>query len=379
MKKSVIFALMSLLLCSCNRSGYVESSVRDFGTLSDGTPVKLYTITNASGSSVSFTDYGLRIVSVMVPDKNGTLDDVIVGFGDLESFELSGDRFIGCVLGRYANRISHSSFTLDGSTYELTSNECRENIPNQLHGGPEGFDCFVWETQSVTDSSVCFHRISPDGEQGYPGNLDCRVTYTWTDDSVLRLEYEAVTDKPTVVNLSNHTYFNPRGADGEYVMSCHLWVDADSCILNNGRYIPEQVVAVEGTAMDFRVRRRMDYLMEEELGLRVPVGSWLVSSWDGSLRKVADLYDPNTGRGIETWTTEPNVLTFAARSWKGKRAGKRGPLDKYAGMLFETLHPADAPNQSRFPSTVLRPGERYYSCTEYKFYASDIEGAVTIR
>lgn len=361
--------LIVFLMTGCSLVGVSTGcTVEDFGYLSDGTPTRLFTITNHSGASVSFTDYGLRIVSVMVPDRNGHFDDVVVGFGDVESFEKAGDRFVGCILGRYANRIAGSSFMLDGRRVELTSNECREGVPGQLHGGPEGFDCFVWETEAVTDSSVRFHRLSPDGEQGYPGSLDCHVTYTWTESDVLRLEYEAVTDKPTVVNLSNHTYFNPRGADGEYIMSCTLWVDADSCILNNGRYVPERVVSVTGTAMDFRKPRRMDSMMDSELGLKVPVGSWLVNSWDGRLRKVADLYDRHTGRGIETWTMEPDILTFAARSWTGERIGKRGPLEKYSSMLFETLHPADSPNQPRFPSTVLNPGGKYYTCTEYRFY-----------
>lgn len=371
MKRLIIISALSTLLNSCLggfQSYHSNTSVQEFGNLSDGTPTKLYTIVNSHGASVSFTDYGLRITNLIVPDRNGNLDDVIVGFGDIKSFELAGDRFVGCVLGRYANRISGSSFNLCDEEYVLTPNEYRENIPNHLHGGEKGFDCFVWETESINDSSVCFHRLSPHGEQGYPGNLDCHITYTWTDDCVLRLEYEATTDNTTIVNLSNHTYFNPRGADGEYIMSCLLWVDADSCILNNNRYIPEKVVPVEGTAMDFRTQRRMDSMMDSELGLRVPVGSWLINSWDGSLKKVADLFDKHTGRGIEIWTTEPNILTFAARSWSGKRIGKRGPLEKYSGMLFETLHPADSPNQSRFPSTTLHPGEKYYSCTEYKFY-----------
>lgn len=328
----------------------------------------LYTIVNTNGAFISITDYGCRIVSVNVPDRAGKIGDVVVGFGDVEGFEQSNDRFVGCILGRYANRIAGSKITIDGKIYELTPNEWRENVPGQLHGGPEGFDCFVWETESITDSSVCLHRQSPDGEQGYPGNLDCRVTYTWTDNNALRIEYEATTDAATVVNLSNHTYFNPRGAEGEYVMSCHLWIDADSCIFNDGKYIPKDVLSVDGLPLDFRTMRRMDSMLEKEYGMNVPVGSWLLNKWDGSIRKVADLYDSHTGRGIETWTTEPNLVTFAARSWNGLKIGKYGPLEKFSGMLLETLHPADSPNQTRFPSTVLRPGEKYSSCTIYKFY-----------
>lgn len=349
--------------------GCSRASIRTsyFGTLSSGERATLFTLTNTSGASVSFTDYGLRIVSIMVPDLNGSLGDVVVGYGKLDDFETK-DRFVGCVLGRYANRLDSASVVLDGQRYQLEANECREGVPVQCHGGSMGFDRFIWESEPCGATAVRFHRISPSLEEGYPGNLDCHVTYTWTEDNVLRIEYEACTDAVTVVNLSNHTYFNPRGAEScDYVMSCRLWVDADSCILNNGRYIPESIVPVEGTALDFRVERRMDQKAEMPLGSKIPVGSWLVRDWDGTLRKVASLYDSRCGRLIEDWTTEPNMLTFAARSWTGSVCGKYGPLEKYSGMLFENLHPADSPNQPRFPSTLLRPGEKYYSCTEYRF------------
>ena len=352
-----------LLFAGCSTAGL---KVTAFGNLSTGENVMLYTITNSSGASVSVTDYGLRIVSVMVPDRNGRLEDVVVGYGDIGSFE-NKDRFVGCVLGRYANRLDSSAVSIDGKYWPLESNEFRDNVPVQLHGGPMGFDRFVWGADSLGYDAVRFHRVSPDGEMGFPGNMDCHVTYTWTEENTLRIEYEASTDAPTYVNLSNHTYFNPRGADGEYVMSCILLVNADSCILNNGRYIPDRIIPVEGTPLDFREPRRMDSLIEQDLGYKVPVGSWLVKNWDGSLRKVASLKDPRSGRIIEDWTTEPNVLTFAARSWTGTIPGKYGPLEKFSGMLLENLHPADSPHQSRFPSTLLRPGEKYYSCTEYRF------------
>ena len=352
------------MLSACAGPGV---KVQSFGQLSTGEEVRLFTLTNRSGACVSFTDYGLRIVSVKVPDRRGRLGDVVVGYGDVRTFE-TRDRFVGCILGRYANRLDSSAVTVEGVRYQLQANEKREGVPVQCHGGALGFDRFIWDSEILDGRSVRFHRLSPDGEMGYPGNLDCSVTYIWTEDNILRLEYEAVTDAPTVVNLSNHTYFNPRGAEGgEYVMSCTLWVDADSCIINNGRYIPESIIPVEGTPLDFREPRRMDSRIEKPLGEKVPIGSWLINGWDGSLKKVASLYDTHSGRIIEDWTTEPNMLTFAARSWTGTIHGKYGPLEKFSGMLFENLHPADSPHQSRFPSTVLLPGKTYHSVTEYRF------------
>lgn len=365
------FLLCLLLAVSCARKPHVD--VEDFGTLSTGAEARLFTLVNSCGNSLSVTDYGARIVSLCVPDRRGLTDDVTVGFDNLASFE-SGEgcyRFMGCVLGRYANRIMGPQIMIDGEPYALECNECRQGIPVLLHGGVEGFDRHVWNAETLCEETRCgvrFTRLSPDEEAGFPGNLQCSVTYWWTDDNVCDIIYEAVTDRTTVVNLSNHTYFNMKGSQAGYVMEHILMVDADSCIFNSRQFVPEHILAVEGSPLDFRVPKRMDSMLEKEYGQKVMVGSWIVNDWDGTLRKIADMYDPYGGRGVEIWSTEPNFITETGRSFDGTVVGKYGLIEKFDGMILETLHMADSPNQSRFPSTILRPGEKYHSETQYRFY-----------
>ena len=201
------------------------------------------------------------------------------------------------------------------------------------------------------------------------------VTYWLTDDNVVKLEYEATTDKPTVVNLSNHTYFNLRGSEGCSVMEHLLQVESDTCVQNNTHFCPDKLLHVQGTPFDFRKPQRVDYRIDmPNEHLRIMKGMsacWVIRDWDGTLRRAADLYDKKSGRGVETWTTEPTLLTFTGRTFSAEKYpnGKYGPIEKFGGMLLETIHFPDSPNQSRFPSTVLRPGEKYHSETEYRFYA----------
>ena len=235
----------------------------------------------------------------------------------------------------------------------------------------------MWEGEAVRRddmAGVRFHRLSPDGEQGYPGNLDTYVTYWLTNDNVVKLEYEATTDKTTVVNLSNHTYFNLRGSEGSYVMEHILQVEADTCVQNNSHFCPDLLLHVEGTPFDFRTPHRVDYRIDMPNDqLRIMRGMsacWAIRNWDGTCRRAANLYDPKSGRGVEVWTTEPALLTYTGRAFNVENYpnGKYGPIDKFGGMLLETIHFPDSPNQPRFPSTALHPGEIYHSTTEYRFY-----------
>ncbi len=369
------FAALVCMFAGCAHEPAVELS--DFGTLSTGENVTLFHITNSSGASMDVIDYGCRVVSIFMPDRDGKFDDVVIGPGKLESFE-KGDRFMGSVIGRFGNRIDNASFSIDGVEYEVVANENFGGEPVQCHGGTQGFDCFVWEGTPVVEADragVRFYRRSPDGEQGFPGNMDAYVTYWLTDDNVVRMEYEAVTDKPTVVNLSNHTYFNLKGRTAGYVMEHLLQVEADTCVQNNTHFCPDLLLPVEGSPFDFRTPQRVDYRLDMPNDhLRIMRGMsacWVVRDWDGSLRKAADLYDRHSGRGIVTYTTEPALLTYTGRGFNPAKYpdGKYAPIEKYSGMLLETIHFPDSPNQDRFPSTVLRPGETYRSCTEYRFYA----------
>ena len=367
--------LGAVLFAGCENQVSVTSE--PFGRLSTGEEVTLWRLKNNRGASVELIDYGSRIVKICMPDRDGGIDDVVVGYGSLSSFE-NGDRYFGPVIGRFGNRIDHASFELDGVCYDLVANEklCGESV--QCHGGIMGFDRFVWSGEAIKEkgrSGVRFYRLSPDGEQGFPGNMHAYVTYWLSSDNVVKIEYEATTDKATVVNLSNHTFFNLRGSVPSNVMEHIFQVEADTCIQNNAHYCPDLILPVEGTPFDFREPHRIDYRIDQpHEHLRIMKGMsacWAVRDWDGSLRKAADLYDEVSGRGVETWTTEPALLTYTGRGLNPKKYpdGKYGPLCKFAGMLLETIHFPDSPNQDRFPSTVLRPGDKYYSTTEYRFYA----------
>ena len=375
MRNTAVFAFAALLAAGCSGPG-TELTMSEFGTLSTGESARLWHIKNSNGASLDVTDYGCRIVSIMMPGRDGTVDDVVTGYGKLEDFE-KGDRFIGPVIGRYGNRIDNAAFTLDGVRYELVANEHFQGQPVQCHGGVEGFDRFVWDAEEVREkdcAGVRFHRLSPDGEEGYPGNLDVYVTYWLTDDNTVRAEYSATTDKPTVVNLSNHTYFNLGGSAGGYVMEHLLQVNADTCVQNNSHFCPDLLLPVDGSPFDFREPHRVDYRIDmENEHLRLMHGMsacWVLRDWDGTLRKAADLYDRRSGRGVETWTTEPALLTYTGRGFSPEKypSGKYGPIEKFSGMLLETIHFPDSPNQDRFPDTVLRPGEKYFSATEFRFY-----------
>lgn len=369
-----LLSFLTILVCVTAAGKQPKITSRPFGELSTGESTTLYTITNRSGASMQLLDYGARIVSIMMPDRKGHNGDVVVGFGDIENFEKK-DRFIGPVIGRFGNRINHAAFTLDGTRYELVANEKLGGEPVQCHGGTMGFDRFVWDAAPVKEdgrTGVKFHRVSPDGEQGFPGTMDVNVTYWLTDNNTVRVEYEATTDKTTVVNLSNHTYFNLKGNEGGYVMDHLLQVEADTCIQNNAQFCPDILRHVDSSPFDFREPHRVDYRIDmPDEHLRIMRGMsacWAVRNWDGTLRKAADLYDSKSGRGMQTWTTEPALLTFTGRSFDGTYKGKYGPIEKFGGMLMETIHFPDSPNQPRFPSTVLRPGQKYRSVTEFRFY-----------
>jgi aldose 1-epimerase len=374
MKKIILLSFVIFCL-ACSRTPKVEKEY--FGRLSDGSEVTLFRLSNASGAHLEVIDYGCRIVDISVPDRKGVIDDVVPGYEDIESFETGKERFFGSIIGRYANRIDNASFTLDSTIYYLSANEDFEGNPVHCHGGFKGFDRVMWNAESITEEErvgVIFKRLSPDGEEGFPGNLDCTVTYWWSKDNVFRIEYKATTDKSTIVNLSNHTFFNLKGQTGGYVMDHIMQVDADNYLPNTNHFVPKgKSMTVENTPFDMRKPHRVDYAIDTpNEHFRTMFGfsvCWVLNKPSGIFGKAADLYEPRSGRGVETWTTEPGLLTYTGRGFNEDIIGKGGkPIEKFGGMLLETLHFPDSPNRSDFPSTVLKPGEIYTSATEYRFY-----------
>jgi aldose 1-epimerase len=349
----------------------VEAGVRkqSFGKTADGQVVDLYVFTNSKGMVAKVMTYGATLTELQVPDRDGKLADVILGFSDLQDY-LKGHPFFGSVVGRVANRIARGKFTLDGKTYTLATN----NGPNHLHGGNKGFDKKVWKAKVVKTKQgegVRFSCQSADGEEGYPGNMDVAVTYTLTEDNALRLDYEARTDKATPVNLSNHTYFNLGGQGSGDILDQVMMFAADEYTPVDDTLIPTgEIAPVKGTPLDFTtptpIGKRIAQLKS------VPGGGYdhnlVLRSKGKKLALAARVYDPKSGRVLEMYTTEPGVQFYTGNFLDGKRKGKDGAVyNKHAGFCLEAQHFPDSINQKQFPSVVLRPGEVYRQTTLYKF------------
>ncbi len=374
----ILICYIALAFTACREKSPTIETL-PFGQLSTGEDVSLFRLKSGNGSSIDVIDYGCRIVRICVPDRNGVIDDVVQGYGNINDFERGKERFFGALIGRYGNRIADGRFMLNNKLIQLTCNEkMEEDYCGHLHGGEIGFDRVMWKGKLLKEQDrvgVKFTRISPDGEEGYPGNLNCEVTYWWSKDNVLKIEYRATTDKPTIVNLSNHTFFNLKGSDGGYVMDHVMKVESDQYLPNTKYYIPKgPMMPVVDTPFDLREPHRIDYAIDtpnEHLQtMRGFSVTWVLRNQTGQLAKAADLWEPRYGRGIEVWTTEPGLLTYTGRGLSNKIIGKGGkPLEKFGGMLLETLHYPDSPNHPEYPSTTLYPGQAYYSTTEFRFYA----------
>ncbi len=341
----------------------------DFGAV-DGRPVKLFILTNDTGAQVSITEYGGIVVSLNVPDRNGSLGDVVLGYDNLESY-VADTPYFGAITGRYANRIAEGRFEIDGTAYQLPVN----NPPNSLHGGNKGFDKVVWEgTPAASGDSVEFAYTSADGEEGYPGQLEAKVTYTWTDDNELRIRYEARTDKPTVLNLTNHSYFNLKDGGESSILQHEMSINADRFTPIDENLIPTgELAAVDGTPLDFREATPIGARIEDEneqLGFGAGYDhNYVVGREAEGLALAATVHDPSTGRTMDVRTEEPGIQFYSGNFLDGHHLGKGGVAYEHrSGFCLETQHFPDSPNQPDFPSTVLRPGETYSTSTVYKFY-----------
>ncbi len=345
-----------------------------FGTTADGKTADLYTLKNKNGMQVSITNFGATVVSIMAPDKAGKMADVALGYDDLAGYELNKN-YLGVLVGRYGNRIAHGKFSIDGTEYTLAKN----NGENSLHGGIKGFNKAMWDATDVSkggEAAVEMKYVSKDGEEGYPGNLSVTVVYTLTNKNELKIDYSATTDKKTVVNLTNHTYFNLAGQGNGDILKQELMINADTFTPVDSGLIPTgELKKVEGTPFDFRkataIGGRIEANDEQiKLGGGYDHNFVLNRKPATGLSLAARVSDPSSGRTMEVWTTEPGVQFYTGNFLDGSFKGKGGiAYQKRTAFCLETQHFPDSPNHPSFPTTLLKPGEKYHTTTVYKFEA----------
>lgn len=365
---SAALALVMLGMISCGNNKTKEMvTTQSFGSF-DGKDVSLYTLTNKKGDVLKLSNYGAVIVEIIVPDRNGRKENVTLGYDNLDGY-VNGDPYFGKVVGQYANRIARGKFTLDGVDYTLAIN----NVPNALHGGPTGWHSRVWDAQVLKNTdfpAIRFTYTKPDMEEGYPGNVVAEVVYTWTDNDEIILDYKVTTDRKTVVNITNHAYFNLHGAgtgdilDHEAVIRASSFTPVDSTLIPTGEIRP-----VEGTPFDFRT----PHLIGERIGMdydQLKLGGGYDHNFvlDNAEEIDATVYDPSTGRVLEVLTDQPGVQLYTGNFLNGTQTGHGGKVYNYrSGFCLETQHFPDSPNQAAFPSVILMPGEPFLSSTTFRF------------
>jgi aldose 1-epimerase len=340
-----------------------------FGKATDGTEIQLFTLTNPNGLKATISTYGGTLTSLLVPDKDGKMSDVILGFDKAEGY-LSpefkkSNPYFGALIGRYGNRIAKGKFTIDGKAYQVGVN----NNGNSLHGGNVGFNQKIWTAKPGTSAdgqTLTLTYLSKDGEEGYPGNLNVTVTYTLTNDNSLHIDYAATTDKATPVNLTNHAYFNLALGQSKDVLAHQVTIPADRYTVVDAQLIPTgELKAVKGTPFDFTT----PHAIGERIA-QVPGGydhNWALNNASGQ-HSAATVYEPTTGRTMEVKTDEPGVQFYTGNFLDGSLKGKDGVVyGKHAGFCLETQHFPDSPNQKDFPNTILKPGETYHTTTSYTF------------
>ena len=357
MKKLLVCALCAMILIGCTKKREVNlMNVNDFNTEVEGKKVSLYTLKNGF-LTMQVTNYGGRVVSLWMPDFKGNYDDIVLGYDNIDSYiNNKGERYLGAVVGRCANRIGNGSFTLDGKTYELYKNDGK----NTLHGGEFGVDRVVWDVESVTDNAIVLHVVLPDGMDGFPGNLDITMTYTLTPDNEFRVDYKATTDAPTVCNLSHHSFFNMKGEGKGTILDHELMINGkfitvvDENLIPKGTFIP-----VKGTPMDFldskAIGKDIEVYHPQMVNGKGYDFNWILNKKIGEMGLAATVYEPESGRMMDVMTDQPGMQFYS------------GNFMDRVSFALETQQFPDAINQPNFPSTVLRPGEEYHHTCIYKF------------
>lgn len=372
MKKITVWALAALLMAACasetvttTDSGLLQ---RNFQTEVDGKKTDLFILRNKNRMEVCVTNFGGRIVSVMVPDKDGQMRDVVLGFDSIQDY-ISKPSDFGASIGRYANRINQGRFTLDGVEYQLP----RNNYGHCLHGGPHGFQYRVFDAEQPSPQELRLTYVAADGEEGFPGNITCKVLMTLTDDNAIDIRYEAETDKPTIVNMTNHSYFNLDGDAGSnaahlLTIDADYYTPVDSTFMTTGEILP-----VEGTPMDFRTpvpvgERIGGYDFAQLKNGNGYDHNWVLNTKGDVTRKCASLKSPKTGIVLDVYTNEPGIQMYAGNFLDGTVTGKKGiAYRQRASVCLETQKYPDTPNKPEWPSAVLRPGEKYESQCIFKF------------
>ena len=360
-------------LTSCSDVKNKDDQKKLFDKLIDGKQVTLFTLENSNGVKVTLTNYGGKIVNIWLPDRSGKMADILLGFNTIDEY-LKGSKSFGATVGRYANRIAKATFTLDSVAYHLPVN----NGPNYIHGGPDGFYSKVFDARMVESpegKAVEMHYISPDGENGFPGTLDFFVTFRLTEKNELEINYKATTDKSTVLNVTNHSYFNLKGEGKGEITGIEVLINGDSIAeVASIEMIPTGIYRnILNTPMDFKAPRLVSKDIDADYD-QLKYGGGYDHAWilnkkaNDELSFAASAYEPESGRFMEVFTTEPAVQFFTGNSLNGTQIGKSGvAYTKRTGFCFETQHLPDSPNHPNFPSTVLRPGETFNSTTVYKF------------
>lgn len=346
---------------------------KNFKIQLDGKKTNLYVLTNKNGVEVTFTNYGQRLTSIIVPDKNGKFEDVVLGFNSLERYISAREKYMGAFIGRYANRISKGNFSIDGIQYKLSTN----NRENHLHGGFKGFNNLVWDVHQIKDNEIEFRGISPDGEEGYPGDLEIRVNYLLTDENEIIMSYYGVTNKPTIINLTHHSFFNLAGEGNGSIDNHLLMINANKYTPVDESLIPTgDIVSVQGTPFDFRKIKLIGEDIEAE-NQQLTFGKGYDHNFvlkenliknGGGLSLAARVIEPISGRVMEVFTSEPGLQFYSGNFLDGKTMGKSGkPYDFRGAFCLEPQHFPDSPNNPKFPKTLLLPGEEYKSVSIYKF------------
>lgn len=342
----------------------ITISKENYGTV-DSQEIIQYTLTNANGMAVKIINFGGSVTNILFPDKNGTPGDVVLGFDSLQEYAGPDNPHFGCITGRFANRIKGGKFAIDGQSYQATIN----NNGNSLHGGAKGFGKKIWTAEVLQGYQLKLHYVSKDGEEGYPGNCRVEVIYTLRDDNALQIDYSATTDKPTIINLTNHSYFNLSAGADDTILDHEIKINADKFIPVDEQFIPTgEVKAVKGTVMELNAPKRIGDNID-----KVPGGGYdhtyvLNKTAGGGPGFAAEVYHKQSGRVMEVSTTEPGIQFYSGNMLTGKLKGKGGRIYPVrAGFCLEAQHFPDSPNQPSFPNTVLRPGETYTQTTLYKF------------